>query len=26
MTEKLFDECELFPYIEGKGFSFKVPG
>jgi dynein heavy chain len=26
MTEKLFDEAELFPYIEGKNYSFKVPG
>jgi len=26
MTEKLFDECELFPYTERKGYSFKVPG
>jgi hypothetical protein len=26
MTEQLFDEYELFPYIEGKGYSFKVPG
>jgi len=26
MNEKLFDESELFPYIEGKGHSFKVPG
>lgn len=26
MNEKLFDETELFPYIEGKGYSFKVPG
>jgi dynein heavy chain len=26
MNEKLFDEAELFPYIEGKPYSFKVPG
>jgi dynein heavy chain len=26
MNDKLFDEIELFPYIEGKGLSFKVPG
>lgn len=26
MHEQLFDELELFPYIEGKGISFKVPG
>jgi len=26
MFEQLFDELELFPYIEGKGISFKVPG
>lgn len=25
MHEQLFDELELFPFIEGKGFSFKVP-
>jgi dynein heavy chain len=26
MHEGLFDELELFPFIEGKGISFKVPG
>lgn len=26
VNEKLFDEAELFPYIEGKPYSFKVPG
>jgi len=26
MMEQLFDELELFPYIEGKGYTFKVPG
>jgi dynein heavy chain len=26
MNDKLFDEIELFPFIEGKGLSFKVPG
>ena len=26
LNEGLFDELELFPYIEGKGISFKVPG
>lgn len=26
MSDQLFDELELFPYIEGKGISFKVPG
>ena len=26
MHDGLFDELELFPYIEGKGISFKVPG
>jgi len=25
MNEKLFDEGELFPYIDGKNYSFKVP-
>jgi dynein heavy chain, axonemal len=25
MTENLFDELELFPYIEGKNYSFKTP-
>lgn len=25
MNEQLFDELELFPFIEGKGYSFKVP-
>ena len=25
MHEGLFDELELFPYIEGKNISFKVP-
>lgn len=26
MSDSLLDELELFPYIEGKPFSFKVPG
>jgi len=25
MNENLFDELELFPYVEGKGISFRVP-
>ena len=25
MNEGIFDELELFPYIEGKPYSFKVP-
>jgi dynein heavy chain, axonemal len=25
MNENLFDELELFPFIEGKNVSFKVP-
>ena len=25
MTENLFDEAELFPFIEGKNLSFRVP-
>jgi dynein heavy chain len=25
MNEGLFDELELFPFIEGKNLSFKVP-
>ena len=25
MNESLFDELELFPFIEGKNLSFKVP-
>ena len=25
MTDKLFDELELFPFVEGKGISFKCP-
>jgi len=25
MTDQLLDECELFPFIEGKGISFKSP-
>lgn len=25
MNESLFDELELFPYIEGKNLSFRVP-
>lgn len=26
MNEGLFDELELFPFVEGKGVSFRVPG
>jgi hypothetical protein len=25
MTPQLFEELELFPFVEGKGISFKVP-
>jgi len=25
MNEGLFDELELFPFVEGKGVSFRVP-
>lgn len=25
MKDELFDELELFPFIEGKGISFKCP-
>lgn len=26
MKEELFDELELFPYVEKSNLSFKVPG
>lgn len=25
MTDNLLDECEMLPYVEGKGLSFKCP-